>query len=187
MTLTRSILVALLVVSACCKQPQNGDTTPAPTPTPTPTPTPPPASTCTKDQPCERRVLAACPADVAPISVAAALADPKLVGQQVQIGARLVQGPTMCTRMACSVERPCCNRCSSRLVLADAVPADQSPLPPEGTISLGEELVCPGDDSGVCCPYLPGAEIVAMGRLLVEGVEGEPPRGTLVDPTFCTR
>jgi hypothetical protein len=148
-----------VVVAACCAPKGGGGGT---------TPGPPPA-TCQKDRACNPAELAPCAQGVKTIALADVLASgDSLSGQTLSIAGPLHMGVTMCTKMFCGPERPCCNKCSAALVLAAQAPS--SPLGGQSVRLEGDGMSCPGDDTGVCCPYdADGQAVVASGTLVSEG------------------
>lgn len=178
----RFALLTLFLATACCRAggSTTDPTTPPPTPPPTdpttdPTtpPTPPeppkdPGAVCQKDRPCDAAAPPKCTDSPRPKTLDDVFASgDKLGGATVTVAAPLHPGPMRCTRMACSVERPCCNRCGSGMVLAVGDPN-------QGAARMiflqGEGLDCSGDDSGVCCPVSTGGRaVMATGTLRVQG------------------
>lgn len=169
----RRMMLSLLLFTACCVR-QTGPTTPgtgtgAGTGTGTGTGGDPNAQ-CAKDRPCESLALDWCPDDTSrPMSLEDLLASGQQHdGHRIAVTGPLRQGPTRCTRMACSPENPCCNRCSASLLLS-ATAEQTSPLgADDGVTLLGDNLGCGGDDSAVCCTYQPtGRDVTAIGELHV--------------------
>jgi hypothetical protein len=165
---------------------------PAHNPNPAPVDTPsrgdPWGKTCGIHRTCERvaRTLTPCPAGVAGIIDAAALALPA-DGRNVSVQGPLGIGTLLQTRVGCSEPDPlsgeplpvtaCCNYRGGPIVLGD-----RKRLAIEG-------FACKGDESRLCCDLNVHDQIVvAKGRLLPyqDSPHQSSPVYTLKDATLCT-
>jgi hypothetical protein len=73
-------------------------------------------------------------------------------GREVRVHGIVKTGTKACTEMACG--GLCCNTCTAPMVVE--IGADMK-------ASIALDLMCKGDDSGVCCPVAPGSTVTVAG------------------------
>ncbi len=84
-----------------------------------------------------------------------------LLNSKITVSGEAVTGNARCTLMACTAENPCCNRCSSSLLLKGS----KSSLEVSGSFQ-GREVSCSGNScSQECYPMQEGKNYIATGTL----------------------
>lgn len=78
-----------------------------------------------------------------------------LDNQTVKIRGQIVQGPSMCTEMACIGNNTCCNSCSSSVYLGES----------QEILLKGEDIGCSGTNCEMNCTPETNQEYVVKGTL----------------------
>lgn len=85
----------------------------------------------------------------AEVTVAELTANPTMYdGRVVLVRGALMAGHGYCTKMACPIENPCCNRCGAQMLLTDSL--DASPAEGIEFLENGATLGCSGSE----CDYM---------------------------------
>jgi len=114
----------------------------------------------------------------------------QLDGKTVTVRSRLRRGGAICTLLACA-PGTCCNGCGAMFMLTTAAKPDPSYPHTLTLMNVGQgphphdRLACGGDDSGVCCPFRTGQQVVATGTLRRRGRSSYGDTWTLENPRLC--
>ena len=114
----------------------------------------------------------------------------ELTGRTVTVRSTLRREGGVCTALYCS-PGTCCNGCGAFFVLTTARKPDRIHTHTLTLMNTGkgphphDKLACSGDDSGMCCPFETGQEVVVTGKLVKSGSSIYGPMYALHNPRIC--